>query len=1238
MHSALPVAQLKQSHALKLDPNHVPPRGFYTLAIAPYPRMSPGDRITFNWQGWDEDDREDDPWSYTLTVGQAGQVALAELPETHVQFLEGGYAQLGYRVAYADSQGGAEDAPLQRLDIVPPSEPLLPAVTIEGHTGEQLDPEAFPQGLVMTIAGYPGMQAGDAVLLYASSTRSGQDRVLGLRVEQSHIEAGELRLTLEAAWLPAQLNEQVSFVWQYARLGAAGSATPLQHRVQAAWRPSAPVVVDALPEPNDPLPGRGYIEAVLLHSGGKVRIPADVALEPNDQVQVHWQGFGSSGDYIASEPDASNPRQFSIPAAAVPANMGKRLDVVYRVTRPGQPQATSRPFDLRVVEVPRQRFHTLQCACVSAGKLILACVPTAGAQLTLERWIFMAPGQLVSIRAESRENETVLENEPVTEAHLQAGKFLATLSHDYLHRLGAGERLNLRVWVSFDDGHSRIEFPGLNLVTSASFLAPAAISGTGKNRLLERLREGPQTLGWGAILAFSRHDLNRLLERSHIERCRRALHIPPFKGFIGDSDSAGEYFDGCTFSAARLSFEGADVQQAEPGVRLTMSVISGRQLTLERIQGHLQATRLWQFDPRHGLQLSVEVPLSNTAADADSAGQVVIDLREGARFRFGVAGQPQERFVDGEPFERLFKSLSDAQSILPLVQINQASNHVIQPARVSMRTQPSPQADAPAGDGALLLLLAMHGQEDGEAPGAGFGWLLGDDADSACGVTVLLSNRLLLDKVFGAHWLQLTNDRARWNTLHEPSGFARLEMTGGSFRLGSVNYSAPAEMRWVPPFLNFAADPHAALHVVQDQVRLDIDCPVAQTNSALILESNHRHYAAFMMGWQMSQAIAYSVDQQTQTLQAESHGASFTDFSCRLTPEHAHDATALLGAQASADDRDLRSRAFIEQTAGRLLDSVDAINDFLFGAVQLADQQRLVPEEVAVPGDLVVFASNGPPAQLFWLDPPPSVVAAGESVQLRTSLADPASLSWRVASLFGNPELPGSISPTGLYTAPEHFDGTCLEVLVTAERQEHRCSALIRVVAHPITVNPVVQIGLRGQRCRLSAATGSAGPLTWSLRDAGNGGKLIADEHGARVYQAPDDYRLPEYCVDEIVVCDESSGQSQSAWVMTLFNSMVHSIVPDHSADLPAHQLKLDVLHGGTTLVPGNKITWQLLAGEGQVANGIYTQPQVLQHRFALLLATQREAGRVFNGCLLLALPLVAPTQTPTPGLQFTPL
>lgn len=470
MQNTLPVAQLKESHDLHLDPDQ--PGASFTLAIAPYPRMTSGDRVTLTWQGYFDDGWADDPWQHSFTVTQPGQVLSTGLDSTYVIFIAGGYAELGYRVQYADAQPSEgqrdeDQAPMQRLAITAPAAPLLPAASIDGHTGPALDPEDFPQGLVLRVAAWNGMQPGDQALLYATSSRAGQSRILAQRVGQEQVDAGALLFSLAPDWLTAQLDASLSFTWQYARAGAAGSSHTLPVAVRAAWRPVAPIVVNALPELNDPQPGRGYIEAMLLRSGAKVRIANEVELDAGDQVQVHWQGFGSTGDYLAEQADASDPRQFSIPASAVPANMGKRLNVLYRVSRVGQPQATSRPFDLRVVAVPRTQFSTVQCACVSSGQLSLACVPAAGVQVTLNRWMFMAPGQQVTILAESSRNETVLDAAVVTDAHLQAGKVLATLSRAYLLGLGSGARLTLRVQVSFDEGHSELEFPSLVLTTAA---------------------------------------------------------------------------------------------------------------------------------------------------------------------------------------------------------------------------------------------------------------------------------------------------------------------------------------------------------------------------------------------------------------------------------------------------------------------------------------------------------------------------------------------------------------------------------------------------------------------------------------------------------------------------------------------------------------------------------------------------------------------------------------------------
>lgn len=455
MDNSLPVVQAKESHALRLDPNQALAAGSYTLAVAPHPGIAVGAQVTLTWQGWSDENETDDPWKSVQTVQAAGQVLLYALEANYVGFIDGGFAQVSYRVAGVES-------PVQRLDIVPPSSTRLPAIGVVDHSGDSLDPEDFPEGLVLEIPGWPGIALHDDVLLYAASTVPGQNMVKALRVDQPALDAGKLVFTLEPAWLQRQLNETITLDWQYARPGAAGSSLSLSLQVLAAWRPVAPVIVGALPEDDEgAAPNQGYIAAMALRGGAVVQIP--IELGGNDKVQVHWQGFGSTGQYIAEQACPDDPRRFSIPSTAVPANMGKRLDVFYTITRPGELQATSKVYDLRVVPLSGSNFTTVQCAHVDGDQLRLSQVPQEGALLTLRIWTFMAPGQLVTITADSASDENVLQDFPVTAAHVTARQLTTYVSHSYLASLAVGARLTLKVWVSFDEGHSRIEFPDLRL-------------------------------------------------------------------------------------------------------------------------------------------------------------------------------------------------------------------------------------------------------------------------------------------------------------------------------------------------------------------------------------------------------------------------------------------------------------------------------------------------------------------------------------------------------------------------------------------------------------------------------------------------------------------------------------------------------------------------------------------------------------------------------------------------------
>lgn len=468
METLLPVAQVRESHELAIDPDALPVSGSLMLVVVPYAGMAANDRVTITWRGFDSTGYADDADLFvsekTLTSTDVGQALSWPLDNSYLLFIREGRGELSYSVRYASATGLPELSEVQTIRIVAPTGAYLSPPEIEGHSGNTIDPGDFPEGATVLVPGYPGIAVGDQVLLYAAGRLGTPLLIRAVQVDQQIINAGHIDFKLEQQWLRDNLNAQVSLTYQYARLGAAMSSESLLLDVRVAWKPEAPIVVDAEAEDGG-VPNRGFIEAQSLVAGGEIRIAPDpeVDLGTAERIEVRWKGFGTSGYYTTAEPMAGYPLRFKIPSSAIPANMGKRLDVDYLVKLPGRPVATSKVYDLRVISIPRSNFRTLQCAAAPAGKLPLANVPEHGVEFELPRWVFMAADQRVTILASQPGSPTeyLLRGFVVRADQVTAGKVLATLSRNYLLGVGVGARLTLSVEVSFDEGSSYLEFPSI---------------------------------------------------------------------------------------------------------------------------------------------------------------------------------------------------------------------------------------------------------------------------------------------------------------------------------------------------------------------------------------------------------------------------------------------------------------------------------------------------------------------------------------------------------------------------------------------------------------------------------------------------------------------------------------------------------------------------------------------------------------------------------------------------------
>lgn len=465
--SATPLAvpQCKQSHDLKLDPQLLR-SGDITFVTPPYKAMRAGDKVTLTLDLYFDDGVFFMPLvrTHSVTAGEAGQPLTWKISANELLAIEGGYALMSQKIDYAGTTFSTQ-GPVQTLDIVAPDIVFLPRLEIKDFSGGSLDPQSYPDGITLKIEPYTGMQVNDEVVIYVSSD---SQLVKTLRTDVSTLDSQVLELKVDQDWLVSNNGKNVEFMYQYARQGTAGSSIARGVLLRQPLDLPPPEITHAIVEGNGSEGVIGHVFAQALIDGVEVRIPETAVIGPDDTVQMHWDGYGSTGSFIAG-PSAGDPKLFIIPATAVPANMGKRVDVYYQVTPASEPSGTSKVFDLEVKGID-SGWPVVQNVRPSThdGLLSLGEVPTEGAGLSLATWMYMAAGQRVRIIVTGLSSNGDPQSfdvrtgaaEPVTVAEYQARKVSGLIPKAFLEGLQRDtETITVKIEVSFDEGTTYVPFP-----------------------------------------------------------------------------------------------------------------------------------------------------------------------------------------------------------------------------------------------------------------------------------------------------------------------------------------------------------------------------------------------------------------------------------------------------------------------------------------------------------------------------------------------------------------------------------------------------------------------------------------------------------------------------------------------------------------------------------------------------------------------------------------------------------
>lgn len=296
--------------------------------------------------------------------------------------------------------------------------------------------------------------------------------------------------------------------------------------------------------------------------------------------------------------------------------------------------------------------------------------------------------------------------------------------------------------------------------------------------LLEKLKSFPVTLGWGAVFAFSRERVNRMLEQQFTAAFTADRFIAPCSGVVGSGLAT---LTSIVFGAPVLSFEIASVDKA--AAKLTIPLLAGTYQEAQTSEGRPLSRvsgRALRLDS--GATLTLDIDLHGVGSDSDHTGRITIDLGDASNPRCNLSDDPSMQEAIGRFLLDYLHEQPKHQTTYVLGLVDAGNYAPLNPVRFAIRTQAAPGAKMPgarnAGDGAVLVFMKLQGYDDDETdlPDADYPYLIPDDSSGG----VPLYTASLFVSRWLSHFVNDTNLDVLKNSML-PAGYAFVEATGGRY-------------------------------------------------------------------------------------------------------------------------------------------------------------------------------------------------------------------------------------------------------------------------------------------------------------------------------------------------------------------------------------------------------------------------------------------------------------------------
>ncbi|MDH0305367.1 MULTISPECIES: hypothetical protein [unclassified Pseudomonas] len=726
--------------------------------------------------------------------------------------------------------------------------------------------------------------------------------------------------------------------------------------------------------------------------------------------------------------------------------------------------------------------------------------------------------------------------------------------------------------------------------------------------IVKWLEEDPDVHGWDMIVALPMGLVNQVANQSFLRHWVQDGGTR-LKGEVQIGNTRiSHQLDGYQLATPTLTVEKTDYGKSNLQLELTMA-----EGTHAIVRGDTEVMSLTAHTPINGFAPRVQVPLHLVGAD------LRLDLEEGSGHELTL-GDSMENQYGASLLEDLFAQLPGHARVLDLAQVLANARN---PFRDTRGVRIRAQVDDATGSQALLLFVTFDKGSDGFEPvsGAGFPFLLAEDAQQTHACTVILSRHLLHRTALGQAVLGAVEDGAFSYAANDGKPVSRMVAQGGRLSIpGGAYVDSAGGLEFEYPA--FAIPTTAGAQALQLEFHGEHVEQRWQPELALRLRYRPIGEGAWS---EHTVTVRPHLDYRFELTASEDPALPPQGRLTVLSAETA--AVSGLPDSLAGQLEDITRAAYYIVRRG-YLNTVSRrltarLAEQILPLLRLPDGPALRPHAWALHNSLAMLGEFELVRPALRIEPQTLQIAA-QGQHRFTVASGRDTLRWRVEALSDPAGGPGSIDADGLYTAPSaaSLGGRALKVKVLAEDvlTGQASSALVEVVARTVVMSPVLKLIYRQQEGEafLTASALSDAPLQWKIA-SDFGGTLESTGDRSCTYTSGEPRQDRTYVVDKIQATGPASAEVGDGVILVVHKPPTLTIHQEGEPS-PEGTLKLKATQPGNGT--GLAAQWSL-EGPGRIdADGLYQADPQAQAAFVIVFASYERLGIIYEGHLVLPLPL----------------